>query len=58
MEARLESGDVLLTARIAEVLVQFIVGVVARNFTMGEQIGKSEARRFRQFAGLAEGQIP
>jgi hypothetical protein len=58
MEARLESGDVSLTARIAAVLRQFVVSVVARNFAAGQQIGKAEARRFGQLAGLTERQNP
>ena len=56
MEARFEMGEVLLTARIFEVLSQFCVRVVPRDFTLTNQVCESITRLAGKFRRLAERQ--
>jgi hypothetical protein len=42
IEARLEMGEVSLTASIFQILIQFLFRVMARNFTLQEQISEDE----------------
>src|SRR5579871_5938189 len=54
--ARLEIGDVLLTASITEVTFEIIFGVVARNTTLTEKLGEGEAGDTSQFDCLSKRQ--
>src|SRR5208337_3280981 len=56
--ARFERGEVLLTARIVEILSQLVFRVVPRNVALGDKVGKGETRRFRELAGLAKRENP
>ena len=55
MEARLEIGEVLLTARIVEVLRQFVAGVVTGNLAAGEKVGEGKPGDIGELARLAQG---
>ena len=54
MDARLEMGDVLLTASIVQVVRQVVLGVVTGNVAVADQIGKGVARNGGEFGSLAE----
>jgi hypothetical protein len=42
MQARLKIGEVLLTAGIGGVFVQFLLGIVAVNVPLGDHIRETE----------------
>lgn len=52
--ARFETGDVLLTTRIREVLRQVFVAVVPRNASLRDQFAEKNPGYFREFRRLAE----
>src|SRR5580698_10028354 len=54
--ARLEIGEVLLTAGIDGVEVQVVLGVVPWNIAARDQVGKGITGGPGQFAGFAEGE--
>ena len=56
MYASAEMGEVLLTARISDVLRNFILRIVARDVPLADQLGKGKARNFSEFGGFAEGE--
>ena len=58
MMARFERGEVLLTARMVEILRQLALRVVPRDVAPGSEIGKGETGKFTQFAGLAKRENP
>src|SRR5580704_4768235 len=55
MTARLERGDVLLTARIVEVLGEVVVCVMPGDLARGRECGKAVSCRSCQFGSLAKG---
>jgi hypothetical protein len=53
-EARLEIGEVSLTAGIGQVKREVVFGVVTRNAAAGHKIGKGVAGSLRQFARFSK----
>src|SRR5271157_4400414 len=58
MAARLERGEVLLTARIGKVLRELFLRVVPCDVTLGEEVGKAGTGKFGNFIRLAKGKDP
>jgi hypothetical protein len=58
MMARLEIGEVLLTASINEIEMQIVFGVVPRNVAAGDEIGESIPGGAGKFAGLSKWKDP
>ena len=56
MEARFEMGEVLLTARILDILRQFHIREMARYFATTHKVSESIAGSSSKFARLAERQ--
>jgi hypothetical protein len=56
MMARLEIGEVLLTASIGKIEVQVVLGVMPGNIAARDKVGESITRRTGQFAGFAKRQ--
>ena len=50
MDARLDIGEVPLTASISEVMLEVMLGVVARDVALADHIGEGHARQFGGFA--------
>jgi hypothetical protein len=56
MEARFEMGEVLLSARIFEVLSQFLVRIVTRYLALANQVSKLQPGSSSEFGRLSKGQ--
>lgn len=56
MMARLEIGEVLLTANIGEILRQILVAVVTWNAALAHQLIEKNPAHFRKLRCFAQGQ--